>query len=155
MKRPKDHQNLSRGCRKRSNIVNPWRWRPSWTPFWILQNAQWLTQFTRQIVFIWCLKFQNQVRKKLYQTGQGMLTWLPVYGSHLNTRRSFRIWGFPHQALLETRDISLWCEDVPLYIIIRHVAMEVLFLNPLRAKFLRENINIYLHFMSFLHTSKT
>ena len=28
-------------------------------------------------------------------------------------------------------------------------------LNPLRAKFLRENINISLHFMSFLHTNKT
>ena len=28
-------------------------------------------------------------------------------------------------------------------------------LNPLRAKFFRENINIYLHFMSFLHTNKT
>ena len=28
-------------------------------------------------------------------------------------------------------------------------------LNPLRAKFLRENINIYLQFMSFLHTDKT
>ena len=28
-------------------------------------------------------------------------------------------------------------------------------LNPLRAKFLRENINIYLHLMSFLHTNKT
>ena len=27
--------------------------------------------------------------------------------------------------------------------------------NPLRAKLLRENINIYLHFMSFLHTNKT
>ena len=27
--------------------------------------------------------------------------------------------------------------------------------NPLRAKFLRENINIYLHFMSFLHIYKT
>ena len=32
---------------------------------------------------------------------------------------------------------------------------EILLLNPLRAKFLRENINIYLHFMSFLHTDKT
>ena len=29
------------------------------------------------------------------------------------------------------------------------------YLNPLRAKFLRENINIYLHFMSFVHTDKT
>ena len=28
-------------------------------------------------------------------------------------------------------------------------------LNPLRAIFFRENINIYLHFMSFLHTKKT
>ena len=27
--------------------------------------------------------------------------------------------------------------------------------NPLRAKLLRENINIYLHFLSFLHTNKT
>ena len=27
--------------------------------------------------------------------------------------------------------------------------------NPLRAKLLRENINMYLHFMSFLHTNKT
>ena len=27
--------------------------------------------------------------------------------------------------------------------------------NPLSAKFLRENINIYLHLMSFLHTNKT
>ena len=28
-------------------------------------------------------------------------------------------------------------------------------LNPLRAIFFRENINIYLHFMSFLHIDKT
>ena len=28
-------------------------------------------------------------------------------------------------------------------------------LNPLRAKFLRENINISLHFMPSLHTNKT
>ena len=28
-------------------------------------------------------------------------------------------------------------------------------INPLRAKFLRENINIYLHFMSFLHINRT
>ena len=28
-------------------------------------------------------------------------------------------------------------------------------LNPLRAKFFRGNINIYLHLMSFLHTNKT
>ena len=28
-------------------------------------------------------------------------------------------------------------------------------LNPLRAKFFRENINIYFHSMSFLHTNKT
>ena len=28
-------------------------------------------------------------------------------------------------------------------------------LNPLRAKFLGENINIYLYFMSLLHTGKT
>ena len=28
-------------------------------------------------------------------------------------------------------------------------------LNPLRAKFFRGNINIYLHFMSFPHTDKT
>ena len=27
--------------------------------------------------------------------------------------------------------------------------------NPLRAIFFRENINIYLHFMSFFHTNKT
>ena len=27
--------------------------------------------------------------------------------------------------------------------------------NPLHAKFLRENINIYLDFLSFLHTNKT
>ena len=29
------------------------------------------------------------------------------------------------------------------------------FINPLRAKFIREDINIYFHFMSFLHTNKT
>ena len=28
-------------------------------------------------------------------------------------------------------------------------------LNPLRATFSRDNINVYLHFMSFLHTNKT
>ena len=28
-------------------------------------------------------------------------------------------------------------------------------INPLRAKLFRGNINIYLHFMSFLHTNKT
>ena len=27
--------------------------------------------------------------------------------------------------------------------------------NPLRAIFFRENINIYLHFMSFIHTNQT
>ena len=31
----------------------------------------------------------------------------------------------------------------------------VKYINPLRAKFFRENINIYLHFMSFLNTNKT
>ena len=34
-------------------------------------------------------------------------------------------------------------------------SMGVCVFNPLRAKFLRENINIYLHFMSFLHADKT
>ena len=29
------------------------------------------------------------------------------------------------------------------------------YVNPLRAKLLRENINIYLHLMSFLHANKT
>ena len=29
------------------------------------------------------------------------------------------------------------------------------FVNPLRAKFFRKNINMYLHFMSFLHINKT
>ena len=28
-------------------------------------------------------------------------------------------------------------------------------INPLRAKFLRENINIYLHFVSYLHIDTT
>ena len=31
----------------------------------------------------------------------------------------------------------------------------IMLINPLRAKFVRENINISLHFMSFLHTNKT
>ena len=30
-----------------------------------------------------------------------------------------------------------------------------MFINPSRAKFFWGNINIYLHFMSFLHTDKT
>ena len=34
------------------------------------------------------------------------------------------------------------------------IALKAL-VKPLRAKFLRENINICLHFMSFLHTDKT
>ena len=63
IKRPKDHKHLSRGCGKRSIIVNRWSWRPSWTPSWILKNAQGWGQFTRQILFMWCRKLQNQVRK--------------------------------------------------------------------------------------------
>ena len=31
----------------------------------------------------------------------------------------------------------------------------VLFINPLRAKLFRGNINIYLHFVSFLHIDET
>ena len=34
-------------------------------------------------------------------------------------------------------------------------AIEFVRVNPLRAKFFRGNLNIYLHFMSFLHTNKT
>ena len=34
-------------------------------------------------------------------------------------------------------------------------AVELLTLNPLRAKFFRGNINIYLHFLSFLHINMT
>ena len=30
-----------------------------------------------------------------------------------------------------------------------------IYINPLRAIFFRENINIYLHFLLFLHTNKT
>ena len=33
--------------------------------------------------------------------------------------------------------------------------IEILTLNPLRAKFFRGNINIYLHFVSFIHTDAT
>ena len=38
-----------------------------------------------------------------------------------------------------------------------HKKTSLLTLNPLRAIFFRDNINIYmyLHFMSFLHTNKT
>ena len=36
-----------------------------------------------------------------------------------------------------------------------HITYPSNFLNPLRAKFFRVNINIFLHFMSFLHTNKT
>ena len=31
----------------------------------------------------------------------------------------------------------------------------LLIYNPLRVKFLKQNINTYLHFVSFLHTNKT
>ena len=34
-------------------------------------------------------------------------------------------------------------------------SIAVLSINPLRAIFLRDNINIYLYFMSFLHTNNT
>ena len=45
------------------------------------------------------------------------------------------------------KPIWKWClQDV------RHFVKS---LNPLHAKFFRGNINIYLHFMSFLHTNKT
>ena len=33
--------------------------------------------------------------------------------------------------------------------------VQTLTLNPLRAEFFRENINIYLHLMTFLQTNKT
>ena len=33
--------------------------------------------------------------------------------------------------------------------------VQVPYLNPLRAKFFRGNINIYLHFVSFLHIDTT
>ena len=65
---------FQRVCGKRSIIVNPWNLRPSWMSSWILKHAQGWTQFTRQILFMWCIKLQNQVRNTLYQTGQGMLT---------------------------------------------------------------------------------
>ena len=42
-----------------------------------------------------------------------------------------------------------------LYLFLYCVPRIIFIVNPLRAKFLRENINIYLHFMSSLHTDKT
>ena len=83
-KRPKDYQNMSRGCWMRSILVNPWSWRPSWTSSWILKNAQGWAQFTRHILFMWCLKPQNQQSEKLYQPSEGsalksaMATWQSV-----------------------------------------------------------------------------
>ena len=38
---------------------------------------------------------------------------------------------------------------------IKHITKYQVYLNPLRAKFFRGNINIYLHFVSFLHTDMT
>ena len=35
----------------------------------------------------------------------------------------------------------------------KHMIKEII--NPLHVIFFRENINIYLHFMSFLHSNKT
>ena len=49
MQKTKDHKHLSMGCGKRSIIVNPWSWRPSWKPFWILKNTQGWALFIRQI----------------------------------------------------------------------------------------------------------
>ena len=37
----------------------------------------------------------------------------------------------------------------------RAVYLGYLYVNPLRAKFFRGNINIYLHFVSFLHIDTT
>ena len=37
----------------------------------------------------------------------------------------------------------------------RYKILEEIIINPFDAKFFRENINVYLHFMSFLHIDKT
>ena len=52
--------------------------------------------------------------------------------------------------------LSCWPSSVLPYGIIRPQWVKLwCFLNPLRAKFFRVNINMYLHFMTFLRTYKT
>ena len=48
-----------------------------------------------------------------------------------------------------------WIQIYITYILVGKQAMQVWKLNPLRATFFRGNINIYLHFVSFLHTDTT
>ena len=55
-----------------------------------------------------------------------------------------------------TKDVSSWYQNQDRYHLnIKIMSMNRYFLNPLHAKFLRGNKNIYLHFMSFLHTDMT
>ena len=44
------------------------------------------------------------------------------------------------------------CLAYAVYLVIHQ---DFILFNPLRAKFFRRNINMYLHFMSFLHTDMT
>ena len=40
-------------------------------------------------------------------------------------------------------------------LLVKDMDLFILHINPLRAKFFRGNINIYLHFVSFLYTDMT
>ena len=74
------------------------------------------------------LKFSDSCPLTLFDSD-----WIPFQNYRKESMAWMPLWA---TCTLRTR----WCRSV---------------LNPLRAKFLRENINIYLHFMSFLHTNKT
>ena len=45
--------------------------------------------------------------------------------------------------------------DIDLPVVTQGARASVAYINPLRAKFFRGNINIYLHFVSFLHIDTT
>jgi len=60
------------------------KWRPSWTPSWILQNAQGWPKYTRQILKMDHLGYPKSSRKKLTLTFAvpvqwNYATWLPGY----------------------------------------------------------------------------
>ena len=58
----------------------------------------------------------------------------------------------PHKLLMI--NCSSWEKKIA-YQLLRNCVIHVFVFNSLRAKFFRGNINMYLHFMSFLHTNKT
>ena len=116
-------------------------------------TKNYITKTKHSTMVRWIYSMGHTPDSKVHGANMGPIWgWQAPDGSHVGTM-NFAIWGL---FLSVSNTIYIWIKT-PILWATKDCPPSALSMsiNPLRAKFFRENRNIYLHFVSFLHIDTT